>query len=90
MPEPATTTPAAAEPEAKRQRRGAPVYQEKEIMTQWVWTSHANVPPELVPYYKDMASTRRRLNTEGAPTFYEVTFKMKAFLDENALQCSLS
>ena len=50
MPEPATTTPAAAEPEAKRQRRGAPVYQEKQIMTQWVWTTHANVSPELVPY----------------------------------------
>ena len=56
-------------------------------MTQWVWTSHANVPPELVP---DMARTWHRLNTEGAPTFYEVTFKMKAFLDENASQRSLS
>ncbi len=90
MAEPATTTPAAAESEAKRQRRGAPVYQEKEIMTQWVRTTHAHVPPELVPYYKDMARTWHRLNTEGAPTFYEVTFNTKAFLDESALQRSLS
>ncbi len=59
-------------------------------MTQRVWTTRANVSAELLPYYKDMASTRRRLNTEGAPTFYEVTFKMKAFLNENALQRSLS
>lgn len=84
------TTPTTAEPAAKRQRCGAQVDQMKKIQTQCAWTTHTDIPTELVPYFKDMVNSWRRLNTEGAPTFYEVTFTMKAFRDENDSKPSLS